>query len=182
MVGNIDFVLVSWRDGAPRLRLVECKASRRDHTYQHLQVALYRMLVRTLLADNTDVECVVARIDGATNRMMPLATLPALDLAAIEADIEHLLAAGGPLDGIARAELDSLPYQIDSKCDDCRFNVNCLPESARQRRIELLGIEPSAVRALAGAGVTTIDDVACLDPTGAVALQIQATPGFGHSL
>ena len=28
--GQVDFLLVLWRDGRPRLRLVECKASRRE--------------------------------------------------------------------------------------------------------------------------------------------------------
>lgn len=182
LVGNIDFVLINWNDGVPRLRLVECKASRRDHTYQHVQVALYRMLVRSQLTDSIDIECVVARIDENTNQMMPLATLPPLNLATIEDDIEHLLASGGTLDRIACTDLDSLPFQIDSKCDDCRFNVNCLPESARQRRIELLGVEPSAIRVLASESITRLDDLALLDHASDAGLRIQATPGFGHNL
>ena len=46
LVGRIDFALLLWRDGKPILRLVECKASRKDKTYQRVQVALYRQLVR----------------------------------------------------------------------------------------------------------------------------------------
>jgi hypothetical protein len=38
--GRIDFVLLLWRDGRPRLRLVECKASRRDRTYLRLSNTL----------------------------------------------------------------------------------------------------------------------------------------------
>src|SRR5262249_6272762 len=43
--GVIDFVLLRWAEGLPRLCLVECKASRRDRTYHRVQVAVYRMLL-----------------------------------------------------------------------------------------------------------------------------------------
>lgn len=46
--GQIDFVLIVWEKDEPKLRLVECKASRKDRTYHQVQVALYRMLVRQL--------------------------------------------------------------------------------------------------------------------------------------
>ena len=70
--GRIDFVLVLWRHGRPLLRIVEGKASRKDRTYQRLQVAAYVMIVRQLAAarlitisgiriDANDVEGVVAR-------------------------------------------------------------------------------------------------------------------------
>ncbi len=76
--GRVDFVLLLWNDGNPRLRLVECKASRRDRTHQRVQVALYQMMVREMLRRRPlrvggievrpeDVECVVARIDETTN-------------------------------------------------------------------------------------------------------------------
>jgi len=39
--GRVDFLLLLWRDGRPVLRLVECKASRRDRTYQRIQACLY---------------------------------------------------------------------------------------------------------------------------------------------
>jgi hypothetical protein len=48
--GIIDFVLLRWIDGVPHLSLVECKASRRDRTYPRVQVAVYRMLLRQMLA------------------------------------------------------------------------------------------------------------------------------------
>ena len=47
--GQIDFVLILWEADRPKLRIVECKASRRDRTYHRVQVALYRMLVRQLI-------------------------------------------------------------------------------------------------------------------------------------
>src|SRR5579862_846423 len=48
--GRMDFVVVDWRGDHPVLRIIECKASRRDRTYHRIQVALYRMIVRRLLA------------------------------------------------------------------------------------------------------------------------------------
>lgn len=50
--GWADFVLVLWNDGKPRLRIVECKANCRDHTYHRVQVALYGMIVRRMLQDD----------------------------------------------------------------------------------------------------------------------------------
>ena len=48
VAGRVDFVLVRWEGDRPLLRLVECKASRKDKTYQRVQLALYRLLVRRL--------------------------------------------------------------------------------------------------------------------------------------
>lgn len=71
--GLIDFLLVRWDGGSPRLVLVECKASRRDRTYHRVQVAAYRLLLRGLLGGEPvwvgggavppdRIECVVARL------------------------------------------------------------------------------------------------------------------------
>lgn len=49
--GRIDFIVVQWTDRVPHLRLVECKASRRDRAYHRVQVALYREMVRRLLVE-----------------------------------------------------------------------------------------------------------------------------------
>ena len=43
----------------------------------------------------------------------------------------------------------ALPYQLNGKCDGCVFNVDCLTESGRLRRLELLGNEPSTTGAFA---------------------------------
>lgn len=192
--GNIDFVLVLWREGRPLLRLVECKASRRDRTYHRVQVAIYRMLVRALLADEptlcagsaiepATVECVVARIDESTSQSQDILQLPPLDdLEREDADIERLLSEGGAIERIIGADLDELPYQLDAKCDGCVFNIHCFPESARQRRLELLGLEPSTARLLRAAGVATLDDLAELDLGGTAAGQVRRDAGFGENL
>lgn len=191
--GRADFVLVLWRGGRPRLRIVECKASRRDRTYHRVQVALYGTMVRRILRDDPlsvggvvvdpdDVECVVARIDEGTNRGHSILELDPLDLSTEEADLERLLAHDGSLHQIVGADLDELSYQLDVKCDGCVFNVHCLPESARQRRLQLVGLEPSAVRTLRAAGVHTIDDLAALDLGGPEAARAREAPGFTENL
>jgi hypothetical protein len=193
LTGHIDFLLVQWRDGRPSLRLVECKASRRDQTYHHVQVALYQMIMRRMLAaapvivaghpiTGDDIECVVARIEEETGAIQPILELMPLDLRSLETDLEHLLAERGLLDNIAHSDLDRIPFQLNSTCDDCIFNVNCLPESARQRRLELTGIDPSTARVLRASGIASIDDLAALDLSGESAATVRATPGFTENL
>ncbi len=192
--GQVDFLLVLWRDGRPRLRLVECKASRRDRTYHRVQVTLYRLLLGQLLAgaplqiaghiiDPDAIEVVVARIDEATGQGQSIPELPVFpELGSIAHDLRQVLAADGPLDRILRTELDALPFQIDEKCDDCALSVHCLTESARQRRLEILGIAPGCVRALTEAGITTIDALAELDRQSPAALKAAADRGLTESL
>lgn len=193
VVGRIDFVLVGWRDGRPCLRLVECKASRKDRTYQRVQLVLYRILVgqglraRPLTIGGCrvrpqDIECVVARLDGDTNRAQDILALPPLDLDMEEADARGLLAPGGVLESIRARDVSQTAYQLDAKCDDCAFALYCLPEAARLREIPLLGIDPSAVRALGSAGICTLDALAALPPDGPAAAAIRADPDFGLSL
>jgi hypothetical protein len=193
LAGRIDFVLVLWDAGVPRLRLVECKSSRRDRTYQRLQVAIYRRMIRELLAgspvsigkkaiDPDAIECVVARLDEDTNLRQDILSLPPLDLWMTDIDIERLLSGSGDLARILAAGLDVLPYRLDSKCDDCRFNVHCLPESARSRALELLGLEPTTVEALRRASIDTIDKLADLDLTSAEASTVRRDTAFIDSL
>lgn len=192
--GQVDFLLVQWHDGRPRLRLVECKASRRDRTYHRVQVALYRLLLGQLIAAEPltigghaiapeAIEVVVARIDESTGQGQSIPELPVFpELGSVLHDLRLMLAEGGPLDRILGAELDALPFQIDDKCDDCALSAHCLTESARQRRLELLGVAPGCVRALTEAGVTTIDALAELDRAGPVAQQVARDRGLSESL
>lgn len=102
--------------------------------------------------------------------------LPPLDLAMEEADVQQMLAPNEPLRRILNMPLDALPFQLDARCDDCALHIHCLPEAARQRRLELLGIDPSTVRALQAAGVPNLDALADLDVAGAVAARTRASP------
>lgn len=186
--GRMDFVVVMWRDGTPYLRIVEGKASRRDKTYQRMQVAAYLLLVRQaaatgrfsiagqpLTADR--VEALVARVDEDLREPQDILSPPPLDLTSCVEDVSRLLGPHGPLVSAARSDISDLPYRLEPKCDNCVFNVHCLPETGRQRRTQLLGVSQSTCRALAAQGITTIDQLADLDPANAVVGQLRADDG-----
>jgi len=192
--GLIDFVLVRWDAGRPRVWLVECKASRRDRTYHRVQVAVYRMLLRLMLGGRAmtvggvvvpaaSVVCVIARIDEDRNTNQSILTLPPLDLGSEEADVERLLAPGGRLDRVAGGALADIGYRLDTKCDGCIYNVHCLTESARLRRPELLGLDPVASRMLAAAGLGTLDVLASPPVFRTPAMEaLLRNPGFDENL
>lgn len=193
VAGRIDFALIRWEGDRPRLRLVECKASRKDRTYQRVQLVLYRILVSQLLLEQPlilgeyrlmpeDIECVVARLDESTSRAQDILALPPLDLDMEEADVKLLLSPGGTLETIRAKDVTETSYQIDAKCDDCSLSLYCLPEAARRREIQLLGVDPSTVRALSAAGVRDLDALATLPLDGPAAPAIRAHPDFGVSL
>ena len=191
--GQIDFVVVLWENNEPKLRLVEGKASRKDRTYHQVQVALYRMLVRQMIEGNPitisgvnlkpeNIECVVVRIDENTNKIQDIIQSQALNLDTIEADISRLIASDGTLKRIVETDLADLDYQLDQKCSDCTLSVHCLAESARERRLELLGIDSSIVNVLQKTGVKDIDDLADLDLKGDQVTQIQQNISFTENL
>ncbi len=191
--GRIDFVIVLWDGQRPRLRLVECKASRRDRVYQRVQVALYRSIIRELarntpitiggvVLDPDDIECVVARIDESTSEPQHILSLDPLSLDFETGDLDRLLAPGGTLAGIVDTPIEEVSYQLNAKCDACVFSVHCFPESARLRRLELLGIDPAASRTLRNVGVLTLDDLAHVDLNGEAARRLRVDPTFGYSL
>ena len=195
LFGRIDFTLLRWPggpDAAPELWLIECKASRRDQTYQRVQVTLYRMLVRALLEANPlmvgghtigpeSLRIAVVRIDEATNQMISLDALrPLRQTEQLEHDVRLMLGASGPMAGALQAPLDELPYRLEGKCDACVFNIHCLSESARQRRLELLGLAPDIVRALRRAGITTLDQLAQM-PRGRCGLTRSSSPTWRPS-
>lgn len=192
--GRIDFVIIRWVEGKPELWIVETKDSRRDRTYHRVQVTMYRMIVKELLENrpisihgiqitSSDIRCVVARIDESTNEPQSILELePLSELAREESDINWLLSDAGPLLRITQTELSELHYRLDLKCDGCVFNTHCLPESGLERRLELLGIEPSTIQVLKEAGISTIDDLAVIDTEGIPASQIRNNPGFGYRL
>ncbi len=191
--GRMDFLILRWRNGVPVLRIVECKASRRDKTYHRVQLAAYRMMVGEILArqglevggtrySTVVLESAVARIDPDTNEVQDALGLPSLDLEEEMGDLSNLLSDHGPLVRIARTDLEELSYRLDAKCGACVHCPICMPDSARQRRLELLGIDPSEVRMLRQAGIATVDDLADLDPHGTGAAALRRTIGFSSDL
>ena len=194
VVGKIDFILVLWENNNPKLRIIECKASRRDRTYHRIQVVLYRMMVQSLMQDSTlvvsniyikpeDIECVVARIDENTNTAQDILALDSLEsLDQEREDIERLLGERGRLIQIVHCDIQDLEYQINEKCNTCVFNVYCLPDSGINHRLQLLGIEPSAVRALNEAGISNIFQLANIDLDGDISEHIRRNSGFSENL
>lgn len=191
--GRIDFFIVTWDRGTVRVRLVEGKASRKDRTYHRLQLSAYLVLLRQLLSDEPlviggreirpdELECAVARIDEITNEPHDVLERPPLNLDTEVADLERLLADDGLLRSIVDRDLDVLDFQLNAKCDGCVFSVHCLPESARQRRLELIGAAPTTCRVLRNHGITTIDNLASLDPNSPQALAIKQADGFDNNL
>jgi hypothetical protein len=192
--GRIDFVLIRWEEGKPRLVIIECKSSRRDRTHHRIQVALYRMLIRQQIQDQplavngaiidpNRVDCVVARVDKNTNRIQDILRLrPLEDLTQEEGDILNLLAPAGKLNEIIDTDIDELPYELNEKCNSCKFNVCCLPVSAIKHSLQLLGIDVGTVRALQTEGIFDIDQLANLDLRGEQASRIRSNHQFISNL
>ncbi|WP_158409474.1 AAA domain-containing protein [Gloeocapsa sp. PCC 73106] len=191
--GQIDFVLLLWEGNKPKLRLVETKASRKDRTYHRIQIALYLKLVRQQIATNPifvdatpikpeQIEGVVVRIDGHTNQLQNILAVEPFNFDTFEGDINYLLAPSGKLEQILATDLDKLDYQLNAKCSDCLLSVHCLSESARGRRLELLGIDSGTVKSLAEVGITTLDHLIELDLKGEVVRQLRGKIGFTENL
>lgn len=186
--GRMDFVVVVWRDGAPYLRIVEGKASRRDKTYQRMQVAAYLLLVRQTLETSRfsvaghplsahNVEALVARVDEDLREPQDILSPSPLDLTSCVEDVIRILNHEGPLSIAASSDISDLPYRLEPKCDNCVFNVHCFPESGRQRLTQLLGVSQSTTRALAAQGITTIDHLADLAPDDPLVGLLRADDG-----
>jgi hypothetical protein len=191
--GRMDFVVLRWNDGTPCLRIIECKASRRDKTYHRVQLAAYRTMVRDILDEGgltiggrgfatIVLESVVARIDEESNEVQDALSLLSQDLEEEMGDLRNLLAADGPLARVAAEDIDELSYTLDGKCGSCVHCPICLPESARLRKLELLGLDATIVRTLRSTGVVDLDALADLDLHGPEARALRGTTGFTADL
>ncbi|WP_276249174.1 AAA domain-containing protein [Haladaptatus sp. YSMS36] len=185
--GRIDFVILRWEGSEPKLRIVETKSSRKDKTNHYIQLATYKLLVEQHLNNeelfvpggiitSDDVEYVVARIDESTNQIEDILELDPLELGSETSDVEELLRADSTFERVVTTDvedIDELDYQLNPKCDQCVFDIHCLPESGRQRKLELLGLSPTTVRVLEEQGIETIDDLAELDLDSPIANAIR---------
>lgn len=172
--GRADFILVYWVDDKPHIKIVECKSSRKDKTYHKIQVAIYKLLFEYNLnhkklkvngntITNSQLSCVVGRLNEDTNDPQPILELPNLDLKMEESDVRRITQKSGMLEKILQKDLDEIDYQLDTKCDSCVFNVHCFAESGRRRSLHLLGLEPAVIRILLSKQIRTIDDLADLN-------------------
>lgn len=191
--GRMDFTVLIWDGEVPRLRIVEGKASRKDRTYHRIQLATYLLLIRQRLTsaplivagrplDIDAVEGTVVRIDEATNEPQDMLARPALNLDTELADVERMLSEDGLLATVVDRDLDAIDFQLDPKCDGCVFSVHCLPESARQRRLELVGVAPTTCRILRATGIANIDALADLNPESAEGEAVRRAQGFDADL
>jgi hypothetical protein len=186
--GRIDFIVVTWVGSTLRLRIVECKASRKDRSYHRVQLGLYKLLIeKAFLEDDiqsqiNSTEYVVARIDDTSNEGQPILNLEPFDLDMVTADLEMLLATSGPLMQILNSPLDDLQFQLEQKCDSCVFSVHCFPESARLKKIELVGADPPTIRSLKACGIDSLDKLADLDASSRQADAIRRHPSFSNNL
>lgn len=175
--GRIDFILLLWREGKPYLRVVECKASRRDRTYHRIQVAAYHRMLEEILTTSpllvgeieipiNNIEVCVVRIADEGNTEQDMVLVEAIDsgtLALLRADVEGLLAVEGPFCESLAGKAEDLEYQLDERCNDCFFAIYCFPESARLGKLELLGLAPGEVRLLKEEGLGDIKSLAAID-------------------
>ncbi len=192
--GRIDFVLAGVVDGRPFIRLVECKASRRDKTYHRVQACLYRLMVRQLLKQMPtfvgglpvgpeDVQCVIVRVDEETHAIQSiLEAQPFQSVDAIQNDVERLLAHGGLFQRILESEVEALPFQIEAHCDSCKYAPHCFSTTTRRRGLELLSLPPTTVRSLQAAGIADLNDLADLDVQSELGATIRRHPDFSGDL
>ena len=192
VAGRMDFVILTWRDGLPVLRIAECKASRKDKTYHRIQLAAYRMMVEEELRESppiiagsirdVELETAVVRIDKDSRRTQDVLNVPPIPLREEMDDVRRLLAPGGPVETIDDTPLNELSYRLEEKCDTCTHDTICMPESERQVRLELLGLDPVTARALRKEGVTDLLALSDLDLSSPQASAVRNTPAFGADL
>ena len=191
--GRMDFVILTWRDERPVLRIVECKASRKDKTYHRIQLAAYRLMVSEMLSeappviagtvrDDVVLESTVVRIDADSRRVQDALEQKSLDLREEMDDVRRLLSPGGPVEAIDATPLDSLSFCLEEKCDSCVHDTICMSDSEREARLELLGLDPVTARVLRKAGVADIIALSDLDLSSPQAAAIRNTPAFGADL
>lgn len=200
--GRIDFAILRWEGRKPILRIVETKGSRKERTSHRIQIVIYQYLIEQLVSKPIrekqkgeeiivdDIEYAVGRIDEATNQIQDLITLLPADLRREREDVGELLGLGGHFQTVIETKesnIDKLDYQLEPKCDQCRFDVHCFAESSRNRRLELLGLGPSAIEEMkdagpSGQGVEDIDDLANLDLTTQTAEDIRSAENVRRDL
>jgi len=171
--GRIDFVLLLWENGAPKVRVLELKASRRNRSHHYIQLALYASLVKAnppiWQGQPVEVDYLVVRVDPGTmapeNPLRPPTREEKKLLEQAIQDAEELLKEGGLVKEILR-EPDPfrIPYTLNARCDACGYNTVCLREAAERRDLELLSLPGDVVRGLREAGFRDLQDLAGAQP------------------
>jgi CRISPR/Cas system-associated exonuclease Cas4 (RecB family) len=170
--GRIDFVLLLWENGVPKVRVLELKASRRNRSHHYVQLALYASLVKAnppiWQGQPVEVDYLVVRVDPGTmapdledprrpptweeKKLLEQAKEKKLLEQAIQ-DVEDLLKEGGLVKKIlSEPDPFRIPYTLNARCDACGYNTVCLREAAERRDLELLSLPGDVVRGLREAG------------------------------
>jgi len=171
--GRIDFVLLLWKDGAPKVRVLELKASRRNRSHHYVQLALYASLVKAnppiWQGQPVEVDYLVVRVDPGTmapeNPLRPPTREEKKLLEQAIQDVEDLLKEGGLVEEIlSEPDPFRIPYTLNARCDACGYNTVCLREAAERRDLELLSLPGDVVRGLREAGFRDLQDLAGAQP------------------
>jgi len=192
--GRMDFVLAGISNGRPFLRLIECKASRKDKTYHRVQAVLYRLMVRKSLSQMPvfvgglqlgpeDVQCVVVRVDEETHAIQSILEAEQFTSAdAIQSDVERLLSEGGLFQRILESDVESLPFQLEARCDSCKYAPHCFSTTTQRGGLEPLSLPPTTVRSLQAAGIADLNGLADLEVESETGAKIRRHPDFNGDL
>jgi len=157
--GRMDLVLLHWEDGAPKVRVLELKASRRNRSHHYVQLALYASLVKGMppiwKGQLVEVDYLVVRVDPGTMAPEdPLRSPTREEKKLLEQaiqDVEDLLKKGGLVEEILSGpDPFQIPYTLNARCDACGYNTVCLREAAERRDLERATRPPFYVRKVGG--------------------------------
>jgi len=191
--GRVDFLLILWEKGRPKLRVVECKGSRKDKTAFRIQVALYQLMLKECLKnaciDNSnfnwsevDIESVVARINEDNNLNQSILSLAPLDLTVDMSDCLRLLKKDGAIDRINSSDFSDIEYCLDAKCDSCVKNVYCISEASRKHDLQLIDLKISEINTLKRDKVRSLKELAELENNPASLKSLERNRDFSSDI
>lgn len=183
--GQSDVIFVAPTEEGVELRVFDIKASWEEKTHQQIQIAAYSYL----LQNNPEYD--VSQVDVISGGVIHkenytqfdsiepprLSTLPVFDIDPREDDIERLLSKDSQMykyitktsSDSAKSEIDSalntirnLPYQLDSKCENCQYRDICITEAVESVDISLLGITQGVREAMNNEGIYSLYDLSDL--------------------
>jgi len=166
--GDSDNIFIwSTADGA-EVRVIDIKRTTEQKVYHQVQATAYAAIISQLIEHDpvlsTDDIVLSGGVITQETTVTPLTreNMPSFDIEPRIADIHRLLDSNSPLMTALQTETDSVPFQLDSKCDTCPYNEGCVTESFEAGDIRLLGLTVAQQERLRDHDVETIADVAAL--------------------
>jgi len=166
--GDSDNIFIWSTPEGAEVRVIDIKRTTEQKVYHQIQAAAYAAILRRLVEHDDALSSEAVEISGGVitqeTTVTPLTpdTLPSFDVDPRIVDIHRLVEPDSPLMTALRTETDSVPFQLDSKCDTCPYNEGCVTESFEHGDIRLLGLTVSQQQMLREQGVETLADVAAL--------------------